>query len=325
MSRACRLLASFLFAVAGLVGGAAAFAQDYPTKPVKIIVGFAPGGVADVTVRIVAQKLSERLKQQFLVENRPSAGGIVAAEAVAKAPPDGYTLLLISNGNAVSVSLFKKLSYDPVKDFAMVSEIGYFGLAIVVNNESKLKTVKDLIAEAKASPGKLTVGTIGIGSTQHLSAELFKSLAGIDFTVVPFKGSSEVLTALKGGDIQVGFEILAPVMAQVKGGGLRALAVTTQSRFPGLPGVPTVIESGVPGYDVASWNGIAAPAKTPRPVVQLLNREINAVLALPDVKQRFDELGVVPQGGTPEELGALLTKEIAKWKDVVAKAKIEKQ
>lgn len=142
---------------------------------------------------------------------------------------------------------------------------------------------------------------------------------------MPFKGSSEVLTALKGGDVQLGFEILAPVMAQVKGGGLRALAVTTQSRFPGLPGVPTVAESGVPGYDVASWNGIAAPGKTPRSVVQLLNKEINAVLALPDVKQRFDELGVVPQGGTPEALGALLTKEIAKWQDVVAKAKIEKQ
>jgi tripartite-type tricarboxylate transporter receptor subunit TctC len=325
MNRAYRAIAVSLIAVAGLAGTAAAFAQDYPSKPAKIIVGFAPGGVADITVRIVAQKLSERLKQQFLVENRPSAGGIIAAEAVAKAPPDGYTLLLISNGNAVSASLFKKLSYDPVKDFATVSQIGYFGLAIVTGNESKLKTVKDVIAAAKADPGKLTVGTIGIGSTQHLSAELFKSLAGIDFTVVPFKGSSEVLTALRGGDVQLGFEILAPVMAQVKGGGLRALAVTTPSRFPGLPGVPTVAESGVPGYDVASWNGIAAPAKTPRPVVQLLNKEINAVLALPDVKQRFDELGVVPQGGTPEALGALLTKEIAKWQDVVAKAKIEKQ
>ena len=320
-----RAIAGLLIAAAGLAGSAAAFAQAYPMKPVKIVVGFAPGGVADITVRIVAQKLGERLKQQFLVENRPSAGGIVAAEAVAKAPPDGYTLLLISNGNAVSVSLFKKLSYDPVKDFAMVSQIGYFGLAIVTSNESKLKTVKDVIAAAQANPGKLTVGTIGIGSTQHLSAELFKSLAGVDMTVVPFKGSSEVLTALKGGDIQLGFEILAPVMAQVKGGGLRALAVTTKSRFPGLPDVPTVIESGVPGYEVASWNGIAAPANTPRPVVDSLNKEINAVLALPEVKRRFDELGVVSQGGTPEELGTLLAKEIAKWKDVVAKAKIEKQ
>ena len=325
MNRAHRTIVSLLIAVAGLTAGVAAFAQQYPTKPVRIVVGFAPGGVADITVRIVAQKLSERLKQQFVVENRPSAGGIIAAEAVAKAAPDGYTLLLISNGNAVSVSLFKKLSYDPVKDFAMVSQIGYFGLAIVTGNDSKLKTVKDVITAAKANPGKLTVGTIGIGSTQHLSAELFKSLAGVDMTVVPFKGSSEVLTALKGGDLQLGFEILAPVMAQVKGGGLRAIAVTTKTRFPGLPDVPTVIESGVPGYEVASWNGIAAPASTPRPVVDVLNKEINAVLALPEVKRRFDELGVVPQGGTPEELGALLAKEIAKWKDVVAKAKIEKQ
>ena len=325
MNRAHRTIVSLLIAVAGLTAGVVAFAQQYPTKPVRIVVGFAPGGVADITVRIVAQKLSERLKQQFVVENRPSAGGIIAAEAVAKSTPDGYTLLLISNGNAVSVSLFKKLSYDPVKNFAMVSQVGYFGLAIVTGNESKLKTVKDVITAAKANPGKLTVGTIGIGSTQHLSAELFKSLAGVDMTVVPFKGSSEVLTALKGGDLQLGFEILAPVMAQVKGGGLRAIAVTTKTRFPGLPDVPTVIESGVPGYEVASWNGIAAPASTPRPVVDALNKEINAVLALPEVKRRFDELGVVPQGGTPEELGALLANEIAKWKDVVAKAKIEKQ
>jgi tripartite-type tricarboxylate transporter receptor subunit TctC len=325
MNRAYRTIVSLLIAAAGLAASVAAFAQQYPTKPVRIVVGFAPGGVADITVRIVAQKLSERLKQQFVVENRPSAGGIIAAEAVAKAAPDGYTLLLISNGNAVSVSLFKKLSYDPVKNFAMVSQIGYFGLAIVTGNDSNLKTVKDVITAAKANPGKLTVGTIGIGSTQHLSAELFKSLAGVDMTVVPFKGSSEVLTALKGGDIQLGFEILAPVMAQVKGGGLRAIAVTTKTRFPGLPDVPTVIESGVPGYEVASWNGIAAPASTPRPVVDALNKEINAVLALPEVKKRFDELGVVPQGGTPEELGALLANEIAKWKDVVAKAKIEKQ
>jgi tripartite-type tricarboxylate transporter receptor subunit TctC len=325
MSPCRRHIAAWLMSFAGLACGVGAFAQDYPKKPVKIVVGFAPGGVADITARIVAQKLSERLKQQFLVENRPSAGGIIAAEAVANAPPDGYTLLLVSNGNAVSVSLFKKLSYDPVKDFTMVSEFGYFGLALVTTSESKLKTVKDIITEAKAHPGKLTVGTIAIGSTQHLSAELFKSLAGVDVTVVPFKGSSEVLTALKGGDIQLAFEILAPVMAQVKGGGLRALAISTQSRFPGLPGVPTVIESGLPGYEVTSWNGIAAPANTPRPVIDLLNKEINAVLALSEVKQRFAELSVIPQGSSPVELHALLTREIAKWKDVVAKAKIEKQ
>ena len=318
-------IAALLIGLAGLAGGVCAFAQDYPKKPVKIVVGFGPGGVADITARIVAQKLSERLKQQFQVENRPSAGGIIAAGAVASAPPDGYTLLLISNGNAVSVSLFKKLPYDPVKDFAMVSEFAYFGLALVTSSESKLKTVNDIITEAKAHPGKITVGTIAIGSTQHLSAELFKSLAGIDVTVVPFKGSSEVLAAVKGGDIQLAFDILAPFMGQVKAGALRALAITTESRFPGLSGVPTGIESGLPDYEVTSWNGIAAPANTPRPVIDLLNKEINAVLALPDVKQRFAELSVVPQGSTPEELHALLIREIAKWKDVIVKAKIEKQ
>jgi tripartite-type tricarboxylate transporter receptor subunit TctC len=325
MNRVCHAIAGLLAACSALSATNATFAQEYPTRPVRIVIGFAPGGVGDITARIVAQRLGDRLKQQFLVENRPSAGGIVAAEAVAKAPADGYTLLLLSNGNAVSAALFKKLPYDAEKDFAPASQIGYFGLAIVVRNESGLKTVKEVVSEAKARPGKLTVGTIGIGSTQHLSAELFKSLAGVDLTVVPFKGSSEVLTALRGGDIDLAFEILAPVMAQVKGGGLRALAITTQSRFPGLPSVPTAMESGLPGYEVVSWNGIAAPVKTPRPVIDVLNREINAVLALPEVKQRFDELGVVPQGSAPEALGALLTKEIAKWTDVVAKAKIEKQ
>ncbi len=325
MNRFLRALAQTLICAAALGLPGTSRAQDYPNKPVRIMVGFAPGGVADITVRIVAQKLGERLKQQFVVENRPSAGGIVAAQAVANASPDGYTLLLISNGNAVSVSLFRALPYEPVKDFDMVSQIGFFGLTLVTHSDSKLGSVKELIAEAKAHPAKLNFGTIGIGSTQNLSAELFKSLAGIDVTTVPYKGSPDVLTALKSHDVQVGFEVLAPVIAQIKGGALKALAVTTDRRFPGLPEVPTVSESGLPGYEVASWNGIAAPAKTPRAIIVRLNKEINAVLALPEVKQRFEELGVVARGGTPEELTALLSKEIGKWKDVVAKAKIEKQ
>jgi tripartite-type tricarboxylate transporter receptor subunit TctC len=325
MNRLSRAFGKALCGICVLAFAGFAYAQQYPSKPVRIIVGFAPGGVADITVRIVAQKLSERLKHQFVVENRPSAGGIVAAEAVAKASPDGYTLLLISNGNAVSVSLFKSLPYDPVKNFAMVSQIGLFGLALITNNDSKLKTVKDVIAEAKANPGKLNFGTIGIGSTQHLSAELFKSMAGIDATTVPFKGSPEVLTAIRSNDVQVAFEILAPLIPQIKNGAVRAVAVTTERRFPGLPDVPTVIESGLPGYDVASWNGLAAPAKTPQSAIDLLNKEANAILAQPDLKQRFEELGVVARGSTPAELNSLLVNEIAKWKEVVAKAKIEKQ
>lgn len=310
-------------AALGLAGPVAA--QPYPAKPVRIVVGFAPGGVADITTRIVAQKLGERVGQQFLVENRPSAGGIVAAETVARAAPDGYTLLLISNGNAVSVSLFKKLPYDPVADFEMVAQVAAFGLVLVTNPDSGIGSVKDLIAQAQATPGKLNVGTIGIGSTQHLSAELFKSSAGIDVTTVPYKGSPEVVTALKGKDVQVAFEILAPAMAHIRSGSLKAIAVTSERRFPGLPNVPTVTESGMAGYDVVSWNGIAAPAKTPRAVIDRLNKEINDVLALPDVRQRFQELGVEPRGGTPAELRSLLAREIGKWTQVVAKAKIEKQ
>ena len=320
-----RLLLAALAGAPLLRVASMAHAEDYPAKPVRILVGFGAGGVADITARAVAQKLSERLKQNFLVENRPSAGGIVAAEAVAKSPPDGYTLLLNSNGNAVSVSLFKSLPYDPIADFEMVSTLGTFGLVMLASPESKLASVRDVIARAKADPAKFNIGTIGIGSTQNLAAELFKSMAGIDATVVPFKGTPEVITALRANDVQVGFEILAPVIGQVKSGALRAVAVTTPKRFEGLPDVPTVIESGLPGYDVASWNGIAAPARTPGPIVERLNREINAVLALPDIRQRFLELGVVPRPSTPAEHKALLVAEIAKWRDVITRARIEKQ
>jgi tripartite-type tricarboxylate transporter receptor subunit TctC len=325
MNRNRRLLLAALAGTPLLGVAAPARAEDYPTKPVRILVGFGAGGVADITARAVAQKLSERLKQNVLVENRPSAGGIVAAEAVAKSPPDGYTLLLNSNGNAVSVSLFKSLPYDPVADFEMVSTLGTFGLVMLASPESKLASVRDVIARAKAEPAKFNIGTIGIGSTQNLAAELFKSMAGLDATVVPFKGTPEVITALRANDVQVGFEILAPVIGQVKSGALRAIAVTTPKRFEGLPDVPTVIESGLAGYDVASWNGIAAPARTPAPIVERLNREINAVLALPDIRQRFLELGVVPRPSTPAEQKALLVAEITKWRDVIAKARIEKQ
>lgn len=303
----------------------AAAAQGYPTKPVKIVVPFGAGGVADITARVVAQKLSERLGQQFLVDNRPSAGGIVAADAVAKADPDGYTLLLVSNGTAVSVSLFKSLPYDPIKDFSMVSTIGFFDLVLVTDGKAPISSVKEAVAAAKKDPSKFNIGTINIGSTQHLAAEYFKSVAGLDVTTVPYKGSPAVLAALKASDVQIAFEILAPVMPHIKSGSLKALAVTSDRRFAGLPDVPTVIESGVANYNVASWNGIAAPANTPRPIVEQLSKEINAVLALPDVKQKFLELGVTARGGSPEELRRLLGDEIERWKGVVTRANIEKQ
>ena len=303
----------------------AAGAQAWPSKPVRVIVGFAAGGVADITARVVAQKLSDPLKQQVVVENRPSAGGIVAAEAVAKSEPDGHTLLLLSNGNAVSVSLFKALPYQPVDDFAPVTTLGFFDLVLVVSGDSRIGSVRDLIGYAKANPGKLNFGSINIGSTQNLAAELFRSMAGIDAAIVPFKGTPAVITAVRGNDVQVGFEILAPVLSQIRSGALRALAVTSDRRFSALPDVPTAMESGLPGYQVASWNALAAPAKTPRAIVDRLNAETNAVLSQADTRQKLLELGVSARGGTPEQLRELLVAEIAKWREVVNKAKIERQ
>ena len=303
----------------------AAFAQSYPTRPVRLLVPFAAGGVADITARVVSQQMSMTMGQQVLVENRPSAGGIVASDAVAKSAPDGYTLLFLTNGNAVSVSLFKSLPYDTLGDFAPVSTVGFFDLVLVVDSASKIGSVRELIDFSKANPDKLNVGTINPGSTQNLAAELFRSMSGIDAQVVPFKATPAVITALKSNDVQAAFEILAPVMAQIKGGSLKALAVTSDKRFAGLPEVPTVAESGVPGYQASSWNAIAAPAKTPEPVIERLNREVNTAVTAPDVRRRLGELGVDARAGTPEALHDLLVSEIAKWKAVIERAKIEKQ
>ena len=314
--------------VCALALAAAAFAasaQNYPARPIKIIVPFGAGGVADITARVLAQKMSETIGQQVLVENRPSAGGIIASEAVAKAEPDGYTLLLISNGNAVSATLFKSLPYDTVNDFAPVSTAGFFDLVVLVDGDSKIGSVRELIAAAKANPAKFNIGTINIGSTQHLSAELFRSMAGVEAQTVPFKGTPAVVTALRANDVQVAFEILAPVMSQIKAGALKPLAVTSNRRFAGLPDVPTVSESGLPGYQSSSWNGIAAPARTPQAIIDRLNREINAAVAAPELKQRLQDLGVEARASTPQALKELLVSEIAKWRAVIERAKIEKQ
>jgi tripartite-type tricarboxylate transporter receptor subunit TctC len=318
-------LPQWLCALALAFAACGAGAQGYPARPVRIIVPFAAGGVADITARVLAQKLSETLGQQALVENRPSAGGILASEAVAKAEPDGHTLLLITNGNAVSASLFKSLPYDTVNDFAPVSTVGFFDLVLLVNSDSKIASVRDLVAFAKANPNKLNVGTINIGSTQNLAAELFKSMAGIDAQVVPFKGTPAVITALRGNDVQAAFEILAPVLPQIRGGAVKALAVTSSRRFAALPEVPTVAEAGIAGYQASSWNGIAAPSKTPQAIIDRLNREINAALATPEVKQRLQDLGVEARASTPAALRELLVAEIAKWRAVIERAKIEKQ
>lgn len=304
---------------------ASAQGQSYPTKPVRIVLPFAAGGVADIVTRTVAQKISEPLGQQVVVENRPSAGGIVAAEAVKNAAPDGYTLLLLSNGTAVSVSLFKSLPFDPVKDFAPISMMGTFDMLLVVPAASPYNSVKELVAAAKASPNKLAIGTITAGSTQHLAMELFVSLAGVNMQAIPYKTTPEVFTAIRAGDIQAGVDFIAPIMGQLKGGTVKALGVTGDRRFPGLKDVPTIAEAGVPGYQTNSWNGLGAPVKTPRPIIDRLNREVVAAAAATDVKEKLLGLGVETRSSTPEELGSILGSEITKWARVIERANIPKQ
>ena len=315
----------WMICVAMLVGATAALAQNYPARPIKLVVGFGPGGVADVTARVVGQKLGAILGQTVVVENKPTAGGIVAAESVAKAQPDGYTLLLMTNGNAVSASLFKSLPYDIRKDFAPVSTLGFFDVAIVSGRNSGIDSVADMLAWAKAHPGKLNIGTINVGSTQNLSAELFKSTTGLNATIVPFKGSPAVIEALARGDVQVGFEMLAPIIPQAKSGNVKILAVAAGQRYPGLPDVPTVAQAGVPGYAATSWNAIAAPAGTPAAVIERLNRAINQTLAAPDVREKLALQGVVARSSTPAQMGKLVNDDTEKWRKVIEGAKIERQ
>jgi tripartite-type tricarboxylate transporter receptor subunit TctC len=304
---------------------AVALAQSYPVKPVRIVLPFGPGGVADIVTRTIAPKLGEGLGQQVVVENLPGAGGIRASETVARAEPDGHTLLLLTNGNAVSQALFKSLPYDPVNDFAMISTVGFFSMVIVTRPESSAKTLQDAIAMAKANPGKMNIGTITPGGTQHLAGELFRSTAGIEALVVPHKTTGEVIVAARNGNVDLAVDFIAPLLSSIKSGALRPLAVTAGKRFPGLPDVPTVIEAGVPGYDVASWNALAAPAKTSRAVVDRVNQELRKALAAPEVQKRFAELGVEARPSSPEELRQFFIAESQRWTRVVEAAKIPKQ
>jgi len=300
-------------------------ADAYPSRPIRVMVGFAAGGVADITIRMVGQHLSERLGQAVVVDNRPSAGGIIATEAAASAPPDGYTLLLVTNGTAITQSLFKTLPFDAATDFAAISLIGQFDVVVLTAAGAPFRTVADLIEAARARPGIVTIGTVSPGSTQHLSAELFKSMAGIDTVTVPFRTTPAVVAALLAGEVQVGFEMLAPVKPQIEAGALRALAVSADHRFPRLPAVPTVQESGLPGYQVSAWNALAAPARTPPAVIARLQREIAAVLEMSDVRQALLDLGIEPRGSSSETAQRTLVAEIEKWRAVIGHAGIEPQ
>ena len=297
--------------------------RRYPDKPIQLLVPFGPGGIADITARAVAEVMGQRLGQPIVVDNRPSAGSIVASQAVASARPDGHTLLLMSNANAVSVGLFRKIPYDTRKAFAPISTLGFFDLGLFVPAGSRFASLKDLVAHAKAQPGKLNVGTIAVGSTQHLAAKLFETVAGIDVLMVPYKASPAVLTALRAGEIDVAFEIVGPMLPQVQAGAVKALAVSSDRRNPALPEVPTVAQAGVAGYNVASWNALAAPAGTPAEVIDALNHAAREAVASPAVRDRLGPLGMRVAASTPAELDALLGGEIKRWGEVIRAAKIE--
>lgn len=303
-------------------GRAGAESAPFPQRPITLLVPFAAGGVADLTARIVGQAMGALLKQPVVIDNRPGAGGVVATTLVVNAPSDGHTLLLMSNASAVSVHLFKKLPYDVTRQLAPVSTLGFFDLALAVPASSRFKNLADLLAYAKAQPGRLTLGSIAPGSTQHLAAELFKWRAGIEATVVPYKGSPALINALRAGEVDVGFEILSPLLPQVNAQALRLLAVTGPKRFAGLPQVPTVKEQGLAQYEVDSWNALAAPLGTPEPTVARLVWAAREALAQPEVQEALRKLGVTPQAGTPAELARLLSQEIIHWGEVVKRAGI---
>ncbi|MBI3366943.1 MAG: tripartite tricarboxylate transporter substrate binding protein [Burkholderiales bacterium] len=310
--------------VALMVGGAAR-GDAFPSRPITLIVPFAPGGIADLVARAVAQAMAASLKQALVVDNRPSAGSIVAAQAVLSAPADGHTLLLMSNAQAISAGLMRKLPFDAQRDFAPITRLAAFDLGLFVDSASRFTDLAAFMAEAKAKPGKLTIGTIAVGSTQHLSAELFKSQSGIDALVVPYKGSPAVLTALRSGEIDLAVEILGPWVPQVQAKVIRALALGSTHRHAELPEVPTAQQAGLTGFDVSSWNGLAAPARTPAAVIARLNEAANEALHQPAVQRQLQALGVRAEGGTPQQLRDLLAQETERWAVVIRRAKIEPQ
>jgi tripartite-type tricarboxylate transporter receptor subunit TctC len=312
-------------AIACLLGAPAADAADsFPQRPIRIVIGFGPGGLADVTMRIIAQKLTETTGQQVIIENKPGAGGVLAANTVLQSKPDGYTLLVLTNGTAITKSLFKTLPFDPEKDFAPISTVAYFDVLLLVKGDSPYKSLKDMLEAAKASSGGFNIGTINPGSTQNLSGELFKSTTNMNATVVPFRGTPDVLTGLLRGDVVLGFETYAALKSAIDQNQIRALATSAPTRSPILPNVPTVKESGI-DYVVTGWNALGAPATTPHEIVDYLNKKVTEAVNAPDVHKRILELGTEPRASTPRELADRMTADVKKWAEVIKRAGIEQQ
>jgi tripartite-type tricarboxylate transporter receptor subunit TctC len=299
-----------------------ASAQAYPTRPVRIIVGFAPGSASDIVARLLGQWLSERLGQQFIIEHRPGAASNIATEAVVRAPPDGYTLLVVSTASAINATLYDKLSFNFIRDIAPVASVIRGPTVMVVNPSVPAKSVPEFIAYAKANPGKLTMASGGIGSGTHLPGELFKMMAGVNMVHVPYRGGGPALTDLLGGQVQVMFPSTVSSIEYIRAGRLRALAVTTATRSDALPDVPTVDEF-VPGYEASAWFGVGAPKATPAEIVEKLNKEINASLADPKMKARLADVGGTALSGSPADFGKLIAEETEKWAKVIKSAGIK--
>jgi len=299
------------------VAAASVLAQGYPDKPLKLVVPFPPGGPTDIVGRLVAQKLAEGIGQPVVVENRPGAGGTVGSTAVARAPADGYTLLYGSTTLAIAPSLYRDLAYDPRTAFAPISLVSRGPIIAAVNAQLPAKTLKDFIALAKSSPGRINYGSAGSGTPPHLAAELFKTVAGVDLVHVPYKGGGPAVSDLAGGQVQVIFEGLPTLLPHIKSGKVRALAITGAKRDPALPEVPTFAEAGLPGYDANFWNGLVAPAGTPAEVIARLNSVLVQALATPEVHAAFVRLGLEAAGTTPQQFGDFIAAEIDKWARVV--------
>jgi len=321
--RSLRLMS--LMVLSGLGWSFALPAQTWPARPINFIQGFAAGGNGDVVARMVGAELAKGLGQPVLVEARSGAGGNIAANFVAKSAPDGYTLLLITGGHAVSAALYRQLPYEPVEDFAPLSTMVHFAFVLATGADSRYKSVGELIAYARSNPGKVSFGSAGIGSTQHLAGELFKSMAALDVEHIPFRGGTTPVQEVMAGRLDFLVETLTPTLPQIRANRLRPLAVTSRTRSPVLPEV-AALEDALPGYEVTSWMGIAAPARTPRAVVERLNREITRVVALPEIRERFlSVVGGEARASTPEAMREHLQSEIAKWTRVVEAARIPRQ
>ena len=311
-------------AILALATGGAALAQEFPAKPIRLINGFAPGGPLELISRVIAGPLSERLGQPVVVESRPGASGIIAAEAIAKAEPDGHTLGMFTGAHTTFPALGKTLPYDTVDSFQPVTSVVFYAFVVAVRADHEARTMRQLIDIAKANPGKLNYGSAGNGTTSHLTGELLKLMAGINLVHVPYKGDAGSMTALLGGEIQVSIATTVGIAPRIQAGTLRALAITSPARWRGLPEVPTLAEGGLQGFDARTWAGVMGPKGMPRPVVDRLNGEIQRIIALPDVKSRLEAIvGGDVRGSTPEEMRAMLADQVARWTRAVRDANIK--